>query len=318
VSNLTERQLLVVTIAVSVLLTGGLLYFVFDDRTEIAGMEDEISALDARLTVAEMEKRKIPGLEDKILQFRAVEDIELGVLPSKQRISDFHRNISTFLSAAGISFLRLPESSPEDSELAKGIRVTRNRIKARGEAAEILKFMNLIENDPRLVSIKGFKIDGGTPSRDDPEAAIRHDFELALETYFYGGQSNIKHEHIPGADRARGAALTAGRAATSQPAEELVEGRADPIRLVVGGNHDREVGGALVAGGHSGRLAVVSSLLDGSLVPYGPHPFAPRCPRGPPVLALSYHRGAAGRVARVSNTWPSPSCCSRSHSPRAS
>ncbi|MDJ0522992.1 MAG: hypothetical protein QNJ90_13060 [Planctomycetota bacterium] len=200
-SNLSERQLLIMTIAVAVLLTGGLLYFVFSDRDEIEGIEEEIAALDTRLQAAEIERRKIPAREDKVLQFRAVEPRELAVLPTEQRISDFHRNISSFLSAAGIGFQELPESSPEDSELAKGIRVTRNKLKGRGVSASILKFINMIENDPRLVSIKGFKVQGGDVDRDAPEADVLHDFELELETYFYRpSKGGIKREHIPGAE----------------------------------------------------------------------------------------------------------------------
>jgi Tfp pilus assembly protein PilO len=201
VSNLSERQLLITTIAVAVLITGGLLYFVFSDRDEIEGIEEEISALDTRLQAAEIERRKIPAREDKVLQFRAVEPRELAVLPTEQRISDFHRNISSFLSAAGIGFQELPESSPEDSELAKGIRVTRNKLKGRGVAASILKFLNMIENDPRLVAIKGFKVQAGDVDRDAPEADVLHDFELELETYFYRpNKGGIRREHIPGAE----------------------------------------------------------------------------------------------------------------------
>ncbi len=200
-SNLSERQLLVLTISVAVLITGGLLYLVFTDRDEIDGIEEEISGLDTRLQAAEIERRKIPAREDKVLQFRAVEPRELAVLPTEQRISDFHRNISSFLSSAGISFQELPESSPEDSELAKGIRVTRNRLKGRGVASSILKFVNMIENDPRLVAVKGFKIQAGDTDRDAPEADIEHEFELELETYFYRpSKGDIRREHIPGAE----------------------------------------------------------------------------------------------------------------------
>ncbi len=200
-SNLTERQLLALTIAVAVVLTSGLLYFVFDDRGEIAGVEEEIAALDGRLQAAEVERRKIPARQDRVLTFRAVEPLELSVLPREQQISDFHRDLSSFLTSAGIQFKELPESSPEDSELAKGIRVTRNRMKGRGTAGAILKLMNNIENDGRLIAVKGFKIEAGEPNRDDPEATILHDFELELETYFYRPQRGaIQREHIPGAE----------------------------------------------------------------------------------------------------------------------
>ncbi len=200
-SKLTERQRLVVTIAVSVVLTGVLLFLVFSDRGEIEKIEEEIGALDTRLQAADIERRKIPAREDAVLTFRAVESRELAVLPTEQRISDFHRNLSTFLSAAGVGFTELPESSPEDSELAKGIRVTRNKLKGRGEATSILKFLNLIENDPRLVAVKGFKMQAGDLDRDNPNATVLHEFEVELETYFYRpSKGSIKREHIPGAE----------------------------------------------------------------------------------------------------------------------
>ena len=200
-SNLTERQLLILTISVSVLITGVLLYFVFSDRSEIEGINEEIAALDTRLQAAEIERRKIPGREDRVLQYRAVEEEELAVLPTEQRIADFHRNLSGFLTNADVDFRELPESSAEDSELAKGIRVTRNSIKGLGTAASILKFINMIENDPRLVAVKGFQIESGKVDRDDPEAVVKHEFEVNLEAYFYRpSKGAIAREHIPGAE----------------------------------------------------------------------------------------------------------------------
>ena len=72
-SNLSERQLLILTISVAAVLTGGLLYFVFSDRSEIDGVNEEITALDTRMQVAEVERRKIPARENKLLQYRALE-----------------------------------------------------------------------------------------------------------------------------------------------------------------------------------------------------------------------------------------------------
>lgn len=201
-SNMSEKQLLILTIGVAVLLTGGLLFLVYQDREEVESVETEISALESRLQAAEIEVRKIPKREDKVLQFRAVEPRELAVLPTEQHIAEFHRQLSGFLSTAGMKFQELPESSPEDSELAKGIRVTRNRLKGLGDAASLLKFINMIENDPRLVAVKGFKIEAGEQDRDDPDAPIIHEVEIELETYHYRpGKGAIKREHIPGAEQ---------------------------------------------------------------------------------------------------------------------
>ena len=205
-SKLTERQRLALTIGVSVLLTGALVFLVFQDRNEIEQVETEIKGLEQRIQAADVEIRKIRPRENKVLVFRAVENEELRILPTEQKIADFHRNLSTFLEAAGLRFRELPESKPEASELAKGISVTRNRLVGRGDAAAILKFMNMIENDPRLVAIKQFAIQAGSPDDfvgDTPEEVVKvlHDLEIQLETYFYRPDAKNDEVHIPGAER---------------------------------------------------------------------------------------------------------------------
>lgn len=199
--NLSERQRLVLTILASVLLSGGLLAVVYSDRTEIEQIEGEIEELDTRIHAAAVEAAKIPEREDKVLVFRAVEDRELAILPTEQRIADFQRGLSANLAAAGLRFTELPESSPEDSELARGIRSTRMKLKGGGDAASILKFMNMIENDPRLVAVKGFRITAGDRSRQAPGEPVQHDLELDLETYFYRPDRAKDDLHIPGAER---------------------------------------------------------------------------------------------------------------------
>ena len=200
-SKLTERQRLVLTIAVSVVLTGALVALVFNDRNEIEQIEEEITGIEQRITAADIEIRKIPDREDKVLTFRAVEDRELAVLPTQQKIADFHRNLSTFLMAANIKFQELPESSPEPSELAKGIMATRNKIKGKGDAASILTFLNMIENDPRLVAVKGFNMQAGDRGRAVTKDDLLHELELELETYFYAPErGGMQRVHIPGAE----------------------------------------------------------------------------------------------------------------------
>ena len=208
-SKLTERQRLALTIGISVLLTGGLVFLVLQDRGEIEQIEGEIKGLEQRIQAADVEIRKIRPRENKVLVFRAVENEELKILPTEQKIADFHRNLSTFLAAAGLVFKELPESKPEASELAKGINVTRNRMVGRGDSDSILKFMNMIENDPRLVAIKQFRVQAGArqsgPATSlDPAVQsekILHDLEIQLETYFYRPDAKLDEVHIPAAER---------------------------------------------------------------------------------------------------------------------
>ena len=201
-SKLSERQRLILTIAVTVLITGGLLALIFKDRTEIEATNDEISTLDNRIRVAEVEIRKTKDREDKVLVYRAVEERELAVLPTKQAIANFHRDLSLYLAQAGLNFQELPESTPVESGLSKGIFVTRTVLTCSGDSSALLRFLNMIENDERLVSVKGLKVKAGGRQRsriDTADAKPLHDIEVHLETYFYNPETKaVVQNKIPG------------------------------------------------------------------------------------------------------------------------
>jgi len=203
VSKLSERQRLILTIAVTVLMTGGLLALILKDRNEIEATNDEIATLDSRVRAAEVEIRKTKDREDKVLVYRAVEERELAVLPTKQEIANFHRDLSLYLAQAGLRFQELPESTPVESSLAKGIFVTRTVLSCGGDSAALLRFLNMIENDERLVSVKGLKVKAGGRSRSRVDTTVdgkpQHEIEVHLETYFYNPESRIVVQNkIPG------------------------------------------------------------------------------------------------------------------------
>lgn len=187
-AKLSEKKRLLLTIGVTVALTGGLTALIFSDRGEIEGLQTEIEDLDGRIAAADIEIRKTREREDKVVVFRAVESRELAVLPDQQKIADFYRNLGKFFAAAGLKFRELPESQAVESDLAKGIYVTRNQVECQGDSASLLKFLNMVENDPRLVSIKGLKVEGADNARSrktDKDAPLLHDITMHLESYFY-------------------------------------------------------------------------------------------------------------------------------------
>jgi hypothetical protein len=195
VPKLSEKKRLLLTVVVAVLFTGGLVALILNDRSEIAVLEGEITELDARIAAADVEIQKTPEREQKVVVFRAVETRELAILPDQQKIAEFYQGLSKFFVAANLRFRELPESTPVESDLSKGIYVTRSVVEGQGDAAAILKFINLLENDPRLVAVKGLKIGAGDPSRqggrgapkapDEEDAPVVHDLTVHLESYFY-------------------------------------------------------------------------------------------------------------------------------------
>jgi hypothetical protein len=195
VSKLSEKKRLLLTIATSVLITGGLVALIMNDRSEIEGLQSEIGDLDQRISLADVEIRKTSDREERVVVFRAVEEKELDILPSEQKIAEFYHGLSKFFVAAGLRFRELPESQPVESDLAKGIYVTRSVVEGQGDSGAILKFLNMLENDPRLVSIKGLKIEAADPrdGKDTTDGPMLHEVVVHLESYYYspaGTQQN--------------------------------------------------------------------------------------------------------------------------------
>ena len=198
--KLSERQRLILTIAVSVIITGGLLGLIFKDRTEIDAANEEIAALDTKIRLAEVEIGKIKGREERVLVYRAVEEKELEILPTKQEIASFHQDLSRYLQGAGLRFKDLPESTPVESGLAKDIHVTRTVLSCQGESSSLLRLLNMIENDSRLVAVKGLNLKAMGRRKGAEAGPPQHEIEVHLESYFYNPQAKVVQNRIPGAE----------------------------------------------------------------------------------------------------------------------
>lgn len=189
-SKLTERQRLWLTIGASAALTGGIVALVFSDRKVIDETNVEIEALETRIAAADVEIRKTRGREDEVIVFRAVKDRELEILPRHQEIADFHANLSMFLTQAGAVLTKLPDSAPKESELARGVFVTPNTLDFEADAAALLRLVNMIEVDPRLVAVKGLKVRAGSKAASADDEVQRHRCSVSLETYYYNPPAN--------------------------------------------------------------------------------------------------------------------------------
>jgi hypothetical protein len=190
VPKISERQLLWLTIGTSVLVAGGVTGLVFTDRSAIRDAEEEAVGLEEKIRAADSEISKTRERENQVVVFREVAPRELEILPQRQQIADFHQNLSRVLVQSGASFSKLPESAPKESELAKGIFITANTVEFEADAASLLTFVNTLENDPRLVTVKGFKVRAGQRSKDESSKPPVHKVELSLETYYYDPPTN--------------------------------------------------------------------------------------------------------------------------------
>lgn len=190
-AKITERGRLWLTIGASVLVTGGITALVFSDRADIRTTEEEITAFDERIESADVEIRRTKDREDKVIVFREVQSRELEILPKQQEIAGFHQTLTTFLANSGAKFTKMPDNAPKESELTRGVYVTPNTIECEADATSLLRLVNLIENDPRLVAVKGLNVKAGARTRDQEEGQS-HKVRLHLETYFYAPPAKTK------------------------------------------------------------------------------------------------------------------------------
>ncbi len=190
-AKITERGRLWLTIGASVLVAGGITALVFSDRADIKATEEEIASLDERIEMADVEIRKTKDREDEVIVFREVQNRELEILPKQQEIANFHANLTVFLTNAGARFTKMPENSPKESELTRGVYVTPNTIECEADSTALLRLVNLIENDPRLVAVKGLNVKGGGRTQNGEEGEA-HKVRLHLETYFYAPPAKAK------------------------------------------------------------------------------------------------------------------------------
>lgn len=198
-ATLSEKQRLLLTIGAAVVVTGGITAMVFADRGEIEDTEAEIAVLDERIQSADAEIRKTRDREDDVIVFRGVRDRELEILPRHQEIAEFQANLTAFFSQAGARFVKLPENAPKESEVAPGVYVTPNALECEADAPSLLRLVNMIEIDPRLVAVKGLKVKAGSttgPRPKDGDEKPLHKVSLALETYYYNPAASAKRPAV--------------------------------------------------------------------------------------------------------------------------
>ena len=97
----------------------------------------------------------------------------------------------------------MPENAPKESELTRGVFVTPNTIECEADATALLRLVNLIENDPRLVAVKGLKVKGGGRSAEGGDSAVPQggapprDVLLRAAGQEQGGRRDPQHRRAP-------------------------------------------------------------------------------------------------------------------------
>jgi Tfp pilus assembly protein PilO len=197
-ANWTQKKLLLTIGGTSLalcLVAGGGIYYA---SGLIAEVELQIEDKQKAITAAEAKIATIPVLERDVIVLRENLDEYVKILPNDRELADFLRMLNQFNRQSGVQAKVL---QPKTRREAKGERFTPIEYSYELTATlwQCMKFMNLIENFERFVSIVDFTITAGseTNGADTREGDVVHKVRLTLQTYAYNGKADGKEVQIP-------------------------------------------------------------------------------------------------------------------------
>jgi Tfp pilus assembly protein PilO len=196
-ANWTQKKLLATiggTAASLCLSAGGGIYYtqglIEEVETQAAEKEKAVAAADQRIALT-------PGLEKDVIVLRENLDEYVKILPSDKQLAEFLRMLDKFGQQSGVQPSGLASRNVRE---VKGERFTPIDYNYDFTATlwQCLKFMNLVENFDRFVSIVDFNIVSGDGQRDETRGGdVVHKVKLTLQTYKYNGKSDSKDVRIP-------------------------------------------------------------------------------------------------------------------------
>ncbi|MGH7162796.1 MAG: type 4a pilus biogenesis protein PilO, partial [Planctomycetota bacterium] len=186
-NKLSEKQLLILTVAVTVLLAGGLGYLVWRDLEEVKQEEQKAADLRTQIRLAQVEIDQIPAREYRVIANREISDREVAFLPEETEIETFWEVLERFAVESGVQISKITQTNTRSGAVKRGaassaIESVEQVLKLRGSADEFLRFMNLVENYDRIINVGEFSISSG---KADEDGKIRHSIQMTLKTFTY-------------------------------------------------------------------------------------------------------------------------------------
>jgi Tfp pilus assembly protein PilO len=119
-SNKKTRFLLGLGVGTFVL-AGALGFLTWSDWQEISRLDADSDSLRDRISKADVEIRKIAGLEDKVLLLRQSVQDYVNILPDDAEINAFVDKLTEFATAAGVNINKLDDTAARQRRVrAKG------------------------------------------------------------------------------------------------------------------------------------------------------------------------------------------------------
>jgi Tfp pilus assembly protein PilO len=186
VNKLSEKQLLILTVGVAVLLTGGLGYLIWRDLEQVKACEAKTSSLKDQIQAAQSEIDQTPVRESRVIANREITDRETAILPEETEIETFWEVIERFADESGVQIYKISNNTaratPGRKGSSSGIESVEQVLSLKATTDEFLRFMNLVENYDRIINVVEFQLSAG---RSEGEDKVRHSIKLALRTFTY-------------------------------------------------------------------------------------------------------------------------------------
>jgi Tfp pilus assembly protein PilO len=188
VTRLTEKQLLLLTIGITVLIAGGLGFLIWSDLRTIDEEKAKKADLDRQIDAAEKEIALRPDREYRVIANREISDKEVAFLPEEEEIETFWEVIEGFAQDSGVRISEIAPSSIQRSGRGKKgaestISTVPQVLSLRGTVDEFLRFINMVENYERIINVSEYSISAA--EAPDEDTRFRHGIKLALTTFTY-------------------------------------------------------------------------------------------------------------------------------------
>lgn len=187
-TRLTEKQLLLLTIGITVLISGGLGLLIWSDFRTIDEEKGKKADLDRQIEAAEREIALRPDREYRVIANREISDREVAFLPEEEEIETFWEVLERFAQDAGVRISEIaPSSIQRSGRDKKGAESTISTVpqvlSLRGTIDEFLRFINMVENYERIINVSEYSVSAG--EAPDEDGKHRHGIRLALTTFTY-------------------------------------------------------------------------------------------------------------------------------------
>ena len=199
-ANWTQKKLLLTiggaAFAVCAAAGGGVYYA----QGLIAEIGEQVQAKNEEIAAAERKIAQIPEAEKEVIILRENLDEYVKILPDTAELNGFVRMLNQFERQSGILGTGLIAKNQRLGKATGKFTPIEYTYEMTATLWQALKFMNLIENYERFVSITEFSISqasGTTRGQESREGDQEHSIKLTLQTYAYNKTSDSKEVAIP-------------------------------------------------------------------------------------------------------------------------